>query len=66
MVKWLYTNGTEISCEEKIKVLDENLSEIEQMCRDALDDAVLIGCSEDCIKVIFRDLINNLQSNYRK
>ena len=44
---WRAPDGTPVACLEKIKVLNENILEIRQMCQDALEDAVLMGCDED-------------------
>ena len=35
-VRWASQDGTAVSCEEKLKVLNENLAEIRQSCQDAL------------------------------
>ena len=45
--QWRDADGAPISCEEKLKVLNENWDEIAQLCQEALEDAVLMGCSED-------------------
>ena len=37
---WRDPAGEPVSCLEKVKVLNENLEEIQQMCQDALEDAV--------------------------
>ena len=42
-VVWRQADGEPIVCEEKLKVLNENLAEIRQVCQDALEDAVLMG-----------------------
>ena len=39
--------GAAVSCEEKIKVLNQNLEEIRQFCQDAFEDALLMGCDEE-------------------
>jgi len=44
---WRDASGAPISCEEKLRVLNENWDEIVQLCQDAMEDAVLMGCSED-------------------
>lgn len=37
---WRSPSGEVVSCVEKLKVLRENLEEIQQLCQDALEDAV--------------------------
>ena len=61
---WLRPGGTVIACTEKIKVLDENYAELQAMAQDALDDAVLIGGSEENFKKSIIAMIMNLKSAY--
>ena len=44
--KWCTPEGSPIACTEKNKVMAENLEEIKGYLQDAIDDAVLMGCSE--------------------
>ena len=37
---WLDTAGIPLGCLEKIKMLNENIVEIHDMCQEALEDAV--------------------------
>lgn len=43
---WRGPDGAPLSCEEKIRVLNENWAEILTACQEALEDAVLMGCDE--------------------
>ena len=61
---WRSPAGEVISCVEKNKVLQENLVEIRQICQDALEDAVLMGCDEQQVRSVFIELINELESQY--
>jgi len=61
---WRGPQGEVIACVEKHKVLRENLEEIRQVCQDALDDAVLMGCDEKQVCAVFGDLIAALKSSY--
>lgn len=63
---WRTPEGDPVSCLEKIKVLEENIDEIRQMCQDALEDAVLMGCSEDQFREVLQNLIDSLHNPYRK
>lgn len=62
--RWRSTSGETIACTEKLKVLRENLDEIRQMCQDALDDAVLMGCDEAQFRNAVVDVISALKSAY--
>ncbi len=43
---WLTPQGEPVSCIEKIKVLNENLAELQSLAQEALEDAVLMGADE--------------------
>ncbi|MEQ1814711.1 MAG: hypothetical protein ABL860_09725 [Candidatus Nitrotoga sp.] len=63
-VVWLSPTGEVISCVEKNKVLSENLDEIRQICQDALEDAVLMGCDEKQFRSVLTDLLSELKNPY--
>ncbi len=63
-VIWRSPGGEVIACVEKNKVLQENLAEIRQICQDALEDAVLMGCDERQVRTVFTELIASLESTY--
>ena len=58
--KWHGTDGKPVSCLEKIKVLNQNLEEIRQLCADAVEDAVLMGCDLEQIRGVLRNLVDSL------
>ena len=54
---WEGLDDDNISCTEKIKILNENIIEIDQIIEDALEDAVLMGANpKQVIKVIIKSL----------
>jgi hypothetical protein len=61
---WRSSEGKVIACVEKNKVLQENLAEIRQICRDALEDAVLMGCDEQQFLAALVDLVTQLKNPY--
>jgi hypothetical protein len=63
---WRTPEGEPVSCREKVKVLTENLGELQQMAQDALEDAVLMGCDEAQFRDVVRALIDGLVNPYRK
>lgn len=65
-ITWKTADGSAVSCEEKLKVLNENLEEIRQICQDAFEDAVLMGCDEEQVRGIFASVIGGLHNPYRK
>jgi len=62
---WRSPSGEVLSCIEKLKVLRENLEEIQQICQDALEDAVLMGCDESQFKQILGRLVQQIEDPYR-
>lgn len=65
-IKWKETNGTPVSCEEKLKVLNENLDEIRQYCQDAFEDALLMDCDEEQIRSTFSSVISSMKNPHSK
>ena len=57
---WLDSRGSPLGCTEKIKVLNENLMEIKEICREALEDAMLMGCDETQIREVLGQIIATL------
>jgi hypothetical protein len=64
--KWTSPEGEVISCVEKLKVLRENLEEIQALCQDALDDAVLMGCDEGQFREALVKVVASMESAYRE
>jgi hypothetical protein len=61
---WRTPEGKIIACVEKNKVLQENLAEIRQICRDALEDAILLGCDEQQFRLVLAELVSQLKNPY--
>lgn len=62
---WRSPQGEVIACVEKLKVLRENLEEIRQICQDALEDAVLMGCDDGQFREVLTALIQRLENPYK-
>jgi len=63
---WRQPDGNPVSCEEKLKVLNENLEEIRQYCQEAFTDALLMGCDEKEVRKVFEAVIKSIENPYRK
>lgn len=61
---WRKPDGAPLSCTEKIKVLGQNLEELQQMMQDAMDDAVLMGGTAAQVREVMRALVDELQASY--
>ena len=63
---WHDNQGVNISCNEKIKVMEQNLQEIKTLLQDVIDDGVLMNISEQQIKNEIVNLVNRIDSCYSK
>ena len=63
---WKDKDGNPLGCREKIKVLDGNMREITQLCRDALDDALLMGCSQAAFKETLHAMIREIEPTVKE
>ena len=63
---WRQPDGEPVSCVEKIKVLNENLEELQEMAQEALEDAVLMGCDETQVREVLGQLLESLENPYGK
>ena len=54
-----------MSCEEKLKVLNENLEEIRQYCQDAFEDAILMGCDEAQVREVLQSVVDAIENPYK-
>ena len=64
-IVWRQPDGTLVSCVDKLKVLNENLEEIRQVCQDAFEDAVLMGCDEGQVRDVLEAIVAGLENPYR-
>ena len=62
-ITWRKPDGSVVSCFEKVKVLNENYAELRELLQDALDDALLMGCSEAQVREAFRYLLDSIQTS---
>lgn len=63
---WKKPDGSTVSCTEKVKVLNENWHDIKEALQDALDDAVLMGCTMSQFKAEYKRLVESLTCEYRE
>lgn len=61
---WHRPDGEIITCEEKIAVLQENMSEIEELCREALADALVMEVDEAQFREALAALVKRLPTPY--
>lgn len=61
-VTWRKPDGSVVSCYEKVKVLNENYTEVQALLQDLLDDALVLGCSEAQVRQALQHLLDGLQA----
>jgi hypothetical protein len=61
---WRAVDGSPLACVEKIKVLNENLKEIEALAQDALEDGILMGCDEAQLREALAAIVGSLVNPY--
>lgn len=62
-VQWIGRDGMPLQGDDKISVLNANLAEIHEMCQHAFADAAQMGCSEDFLRIVLRNMIDSLKRN---
>jgi hypothetical protein len=63
-IRWNSPEGKPIACIEKLKVLNDNYTELQQMMQDAFEDALLMGCDEGQLRECFGELAGRLDNPY--
>ena len=61
---WLDPQGQPVACVEKIKVMQENLVELQQVAQDAFEDAILMGCDPIQVRDFMAELMQQLENPY--
>lgn len=62
--KWHDKNGKTVACTEKVKVMQDNMTELYQIAQDAFEDALLMGCDEKQVREFLSHLIASLDNPY--
>lgn len=62
--KWYSPEGEVIACLEKIKVMQQNITELQQLAQDAFEDGILMGIEPNQIRQSFSNLMLNLVNPY--
>lgn len=61
---WRTPKGEPVACLEKLKVLEQNLAEFESMARDILEDAALMGCDTNQVRMALHDRLADIAISY--
>ena len=63
---WVRDDKSIVACTEKIKVMQENFEEIQQLVQDAFEDGLLMEVSEEQMREALHKLMNELVNPYSK
>ena len=63
-IEWRDAAGARLTCVEKLKILAENLTELQDMAQDTLEDALVLGVEEAQIRAALAHLIEELKNPY--
>ena len=63
---WLRDDKSIVACTEKIKVMQENFEEIQQMMQDAFEDGLLMEVNEAQMRETLNKIVQNLVNPYQK
>lgn len=62
---WKSQNGERIACVEKIKVMQQNIAELQQIAQDLFEDGILMGIDPKQLRQYLIELIENLENPYK-
>jgi hypothetical protein len=63
---WLRDDKSVVACTEKIKVMQENFEEIQQMMQDAFEDGLLMEVNEKQMREALKHLVDALVNPYNQ
>ena len=64
--RWEKPDGSPVSCTEKVMVLNENYEELRISIKDALEDALVLGCSEAQVRAALHQLIDDIRTDIKE
>ena len=63
-IKWIDKQGQALTCHEKLKVLSENLSELQLMAQDVFEAALILSVDETQIRKVMAKMISDMENPY--
>ena len=63
-IKWIDKQGQALTCHEKLKVLSENLSELQAMAQDVFEEALILNVDETQIRNVMEEIISDMDNPY--
>ena len=62
---WKTSDNSKISCKEKIVILNNNVTELQNLINQIYDEAILMGVDKKQIKKVINDLATNLNTELK-
>jgi hypothetical protein len=62
---WHTASGEKVACTEKLKVMQQNIDELEQMAQDAFEDGILMGIDPIQLREYLIKLMRKLKNPYK-
>ncbi|MDA7982010.1 MAG: hypothetical protein MPK06_03875 [Alphaproteobacteria bacterium] len=63
---WRDPSGRVLDCEDKTKLLDERLAELETLAQDTFADGILIGVDEKQLRASLAQIMERLRNPWRR
>jgi len=63
-VRWQESSGAALTCHEKLKVLAENLTELQAMAQDVFEEALILKVDEQQIRHVLAETIDQMENPY--
>ena len=63
---WNKPDGSVMDCNESIKVIRQNLEEIQEVCQESFEDAILMEVSDEQFIEVLVKLVDGLHNPYKK
>lgn len=63
-IKWHDATGAPLTCHEKLKVLQESLSDLQTLAEDVLEEALILQVDEAQIRQVMTKLMEQLKNPY--
>ncbi len=61
---WVDAAGTPLTCYEKLKVLSENMTELQALAQDVLEEALILKVDEAQIRAALTSMMSQLENPY--
>ena len=61
---WRTPDGNNVACAEKLRVLEQNVSEFEAVVLDLLEDAALMGCDVEQVRAVLKERLERVTVRY--